>query len=69
MGSTDGEDLFDVMPAVNELKSAPMIDVERAEDRVCGEPGGRAEDVFGFAANMVEAGELFGHGVGESIAG
>jgi hypothetical protein len=57
------------MPAVNELEPAPMIDVEGAEDRVRGEPGGRAEDPFGFAANLVEAGELFGNCVGESIAG
>jgi hypothetical protein len=69
MGSTDGEDLFDVMPSVNELEPAPMIDVEGAEDSVAGQPGGRAEEAFGFAANMVEAGELLGDGVGKSIAG
>jgi hypothetical protein len=68
MGSTDGEDLFDVMPSVNELEPAPMIDVEGAEDRVSGEPGGRAEDSFGFAAHLVEAGELFGNGVGKICA-
>jgi hypothetical protein len=38
MGLTDGEDLFDVMPSVNELEPAPMIDVEGAEDRVGCEP-------------------------------
>ena len=38
MGSADGENLFDVMPSVDKLKSAPMIDVEGAEDGVRGEP-------------------------------
>jgi hypothetical protein len=69
MGLTDGEDLFDVMPSVNELEPAPMIDVQGAKDRMSGEAGGRAEEAFGFAANLVEAGEMFVNCVGESIAG
>jgi hypothetical protein len=68
MGLADGEDLFDVMPSVNELELAPMIDVERAENRVSSEPGGRPKELFGFVADGVEAGEMFVYGVGESFA-
>ena len=37
MGSADGEDLLDVVAAVDELESAPMIDVQGAEDGMRGE--------------------------------
>jgi hypothetical protein len=68
MGVTDGKDLLDVMLAVNELESAPLIDTERAEDHVAGASVSSAEETFGFREKHVEAGEVFGDGVGEGFA-
>jgi hypothetical protein len=69
MGVADGEDLLDVMLAVNELESAPLVDAERAEDHVAGASVGSAEETFSFGEEQVEAGEVFGDGVGEGFAG
>ena len=69
MGVADGENLLDVVLAVNELESAPLVDAERAEDHVAGTSVGRAEDIFGFGEEQVEAGEMFGDGLGEGFAG
>jgi hypothetical protein len=68
VGSTDGNDFFDVMSAVNELEPAPMIDVKRAEDLVSGEWRGAAEDSLRFVADGVEAGELLGNAVDKVFA-
>jgi hypothetical protein len=69
MGVADGEDLFDVMLAVDELESAPLMDAEGAEDHVAGASIGCAEDLFGFDEEEVEAGQVFGYSSGEGFAG
>lgn len=69
MGVADGEDLLDVVLAVDELESAPLVDAEGAEDHVGGASIGRTEYLFGFGEEEVEAGEVFGYGLGEGFAG
>jgi hypothetical protein len=69
MGVADGEDLLDVVLAVDELESAPLVDAERPEDHVAGTSVGRAEEGLGFGEEDVEAGEMFGDGLSEGFAG
>ena len=69
VGLTNGGDLLEVMPAVHELEHAPLVYIERAEDRVGGELGGAAEEGFGLAEEQVEMGEVFRSGMGEVFAG
>ena len=69
MSAADGEDLLDVVLAVNELESAPLIDPEWAEDHEAGASAGGAEDSFGFSEEQVEAGEMLGDSLGEGFAG
>ena len=64
MSVADGEDLLDVVFAVNELESAPLVDAERTEDHVAGASVGYAEEAFGFGEKQVEMGETFGDGLG-----
>jgi hypothetical protein len=66
---TDGDDLFEVVLAVDELKSAPLFDVERAEDSVTGALAGRSEESFGLGEKQIEMGKMFGGGLGEVFAG
>jgi len=49
VGFADGENLFEVMLAMDELKLSPLVDVERPEGHVAGEPAGCAEDLFGLS--------------------
>ena len=69
VGLTNGEDLFDVVHAVNELKSAPLVDTERAQHHVAGTSASRAEEIFGFGEEQVETGEVVGNGEDKSFAG
>ena len=69
MGFADGQNLTDVMPAVDELKFSPLVEAERAKEHVAGATGGGAEDILGFGAELVEVGKTFGGGVGELFAG
>ena len=69
VGFANGNDLLKVMLAVDKLKSAPLVDAERAKDDVAGTSLGGAEDFFGFVAEEVDAAKVFGDGVGEVFAG
>ena len=69
VGFANGDDLPEVMLAVDELKSAPLVDAERAKDDVAGTSLRGAEDFLGFVAEGVDAIEVFGDGVGEVFAG
>ena len=46
VGFADCENLFEVMLAMDELKLSPLVDVERPEGHVAGEPAGCAEELF-----------------------
>lgn len=48
VGFADGEDLFEVMLAVDELEFTPLLDTERTEDHVGGAWVGDAEQLTGF---------------------
>jgi hypothetical protein len=69
VGLANGGDLFEVMFAVDQVKSAPLVDIERAEDVVVDALAPRAEESFRFVEEQIEAGEMVGCGVGEVFAG
>ena len=46
MGFADGEDLLQMMLAVDELKSSPLVDVERPEGHMAGKSAGGTEEFF-----------------------
>jgi hypothetical protein len=50
VGLADGDDLFEVVLAVDELEPSPLIDAEWAKDYVAGESIGGAEELLGFGA-------------------
>lgn len=49
MGFPNGENLFEVMLAVDELELSPLVSVERSQGHVAGEPAGCAKEFFGFS--------------------
>jgi len=65
VGFANGGDLLEVMLAVDELKFAPLVDVEWAENSVIDALAGRAEENFRFVEEEIQAGEMLGCGVGE----
>lgn len=67
MGFADGGDLFEMMTAVDELESAPLLDAEGTENVVrCEAVVG--EQALGLVAEDVESVEMvFGRG-GEFVA-
>ena len=67
MDLANGGDLFEMVSAVNELESAPLVDTEGAENVVaCALTG--AEELFGFGAEDVKASEVFFGCRGELLA-
>ena len=48
VGFADGENLLEMMLAVDELELSPLVDVEGSEGHVAGEPAGCAEEFFGL---------------------
>jgi hypothetical protein len=56
VGLANGSDLLEVMSAVDQMESAPLVDVEGAEDGVCGALAPRAEESFRFVEDEIEAG-------------
>ena len=69
VGLANDGDLFEVMFAVYQMKSAPLVDIERAEDVVVDASAPRAEESFRLIEEQIEAGEMVGCGVGEGFAG
>ena len=63
VGLADRGDLFEVMPAVNELKHSPLICAERAKGGVSGAPV-VAEEPCGFDADVIEVDEVLCSGLG-----
>ena len=69
VGFADGDDLLEVMLAVDEMKYAPLVDAERAEDDVAGALAVGPKIFSASVAEEIEVGEVFGGGVGEVFAG
>jgi hypothetical protein len=69
VGFANGGDLFEVMPAVHELKHAPLADIERAKDCVAGTLAGGAEESLSFGEERIEVAQVFGGSSGEVFAG
>ena len=49
MRFADGENLFEVMLAVDKLEFSPLIDVEWSQGHVAGKPAGGTEKLFGLS--------------------
>ena len=54
---SNGENLPDVMLAVNQMESAPLVDAEWAEDHVR-DATARTEEVFRFVEEIVDSGQV-----------
>ncbi len=65
--AADGEYLFDVMPGVDEVESAPLRDGEWAENLV-GDGAAASEDGFCLIRQAVEAGEILVDSLDECVA-
>jgi hypothetical protein len=68
VGFADGEDLLEVMLAVNQLEFSPLIYVERPENCVAGKFAFGPEEFFRFGAEQIEVSQMFGCGGGERFA-
>jgi hypothetical protein len=65
VGFANGENLFQVVFAVDELKLAPLIDSEWPEGHMAGASAGGTEEFFGFSAEEIELREVVGRCLGE----
>ena len=68
MSRAYGENLPDVMGAVNEMEPPPLVNAERAKEDV-GDARSGAEERLGFVEEAIDAGQMFGDGTGEIVAG
>ena len=59
VASPDDADLAEMMAAMGEVESAPLVDTERAEDHVA-DGTARAEDGFSPGEELVHLGEAGG---------
>ncbi len=67
MSFADRGDLFEMMPAVDELKHSPLASAERTQASVTG-AAGVAEESLGFPADSVKTCDVLGCGLDEFIA-
>ena len=56
VGFANGSDLVEVMFAVDQMKFAPLVDIERAKDVVVDALASRTEESFRLVEDEVEAG-------------
>ena len=54
----NGTDLFEVMAAMDQVKSSPLVDAERTKNHM-GDAAAGAEDSFCLVEEFVETGKMF----------
>ena len=69
MGFADGEDLLEVVLAVNELEFSPLVDVEGSKRHMARKFAFGPEEFFGFGAEQIEMIQMFGGGSDELLSG
>ena len=62
MGFADGENLLQVMFAVDELELAPLIDVEGPQGGVARELTGTSKELLCFRTELIEVSQVLGCG-------
>ena len=68
MSGSDGADLPDVVAAVDEVETSPLMDTERPQDDVA-DGTSRAEEGFGLGEELVDTGEAYSGFLGKFFAG
>ena len=68
MSSSDGADLSNVMAAVDQVETAPLVDTERPQDNVA-DGTSRSKKGFGLSEELVDTGEADSGFLGKFFAG